>query len=96
MISATEEALRRDYIYTLPNGETLVVGVGTRSRYFLYHERVWEGSEWTIGLPVAYEVNEQGLILRPTGEPTSWVVGDLRSLGRVLPRRPKGHAHFSS
>ncbi len=69
--------LIRESLYSLPNSEEVVVGVGCEGHYFLYHPLVWAGREWVINLPVAYEVKTDGQILTGRGESTRWRVEDL-------------------
>ena len=86
-------ALKQGSVYALPDGTELVVGVGRESHYFLYHPLVWQGRAWIVNMPIAYEVDAEGLIHTRTGEPTSWRVEDLTDLNRTADRKVTDFAH---
>ncbi len=79
--------LKQSALYALPNGTELVVGVGRECHYFLYDPLVWKGYAWIINMPIEYEVNERGLIITGTGQPTSWHVQDLTDTHRMVERQ---------
>lgn len=71
--------LVRGGVYCLPNGEEVVCGaVGGLGRCFLYHPLAWQGRNWVIQVPIAYEVMADGQVQTGGGAPTGWRFEDLR------------------
>ena len=76
--------LRLGGIYTLPNGNELIVGVGHEGHHFLYDPLVWQSGAWTITLPINYEIVAGGTVITGRGQPTYWRIEDLTDTGRSV------------
>ena len=78
--------LKQGSIYSLPNGTEVIVGVGRKGRYFLYHSSVWKSKALIIRMPIEYEVDAQGRILTAEGQPTTWNIEDLSDTSHTVER----------
>lgn len=73
--------LRLSGLYKLPDGTEVVVGAGSKNRYFLYHPRLWHIQAWIVSLPVFFEVREDGSLITGKGNATDWSIEDLVDTG---------------